>query len=86
MTQSGLSGFQIDTVQHQRGGVRPPQIVERESLETSSTNRRKPHPTASTLVAQRSALLANEDESVGVSTREAAPRECRDRWCCGSQT
>jgi hypothetical protein len=75
VAEAGLGGLQIDAVEHQRGGVGPAQVVKRESRETCSASGRKPNPASPTLVAQRSALLAHEDEGVGIGALEATTSE-----------
>ena len=73
--EAGLRGLEVDAVEHQRGGVRPAQVMKREAFEARSANRREPHPAAPTLVPKWSAFLAHEDEGIAVSAGEAAPRK-----------
>src|SRR5439155_25730265 len=85
VTEPRLGGLEIDAPCDERRRVRSPQVVKREPAELRVLDRREPRAPSPTLVAQWSTLRADEQQSVGVSAREATPGHMTREHDCESR-
>ena len=70
MSKTRLRRLQVDAIEHERGRVRPPEVVERQTAETGETRRREPHAAAPVRVIERTARGCREQERGTVSRRQ----------------